>query len=105
METRAYLHGPLEAVEEGFGCVVFGREREQQLATQLASFGASVMLVADQDVQSGPNVQAIQIPEVPALLAPILQILPVQLLIDHVARQRGLEAGKLRRQQADTKVA
>jgi glucosamine 6-phosphate synthetase-like amidotransferase/phosphosugar isomerase protein len=49
-------------------------------------------------------VHTIEIPHVPDLVAPILQILPVQLLIDHVARLRGLEIGKLRRQQADTKV-
>jgi hypothetical protein len=42
---------------------------------------------------------------VPELAATILQILPVQLLVDAVAKLRGLEVGKLRRQQDDTKVA
>ena len=35
METREYLHGPLEAVTPEFGCVVFGRDREQGLAAEL----------------------------------------------------------------------
>jgi glucosamine--fructose-6-phosphate aminotransferase (isomerizing) len=104
METREYLHGPLEAVNDGFGCVVFGRDREQELAAELTSFGANVTLITDELPAAAPGVHTIEIPHVPDLVAPILQILPVQLLIDHVARLRGLEIGKLRRQQADTKV-
>jgi glucosamine 6-phosphate synthetase-like amidotransferase/phosphosugar isomerase protein len=45
------------------------------------------------------------VPQVPPLAAPIVQILPVQLLADHVAALRGLEIGPLQRQQRDTKVA
>jgi glucosamine--fructose-6-phosphate aminotransferase (isomerizing) len=105
METRQYLHGPLEAVDAGFGCVVFGREREMELAAELVSYGARVVLISDQGAPAPPGVHAIEIPPVSNLAAAsILQILPVQLLIDHVARLRGLEIGALRRQQADTKV-
>jgi glucosamine--fructose-6-phosphate aminotransferase (isomerizing) len=105
METREYLHGPLEAVRDGFGCVVFGRLRELELAAELASFGAAVTVITDQDAAAAPEVETIEIPYVSNLAGPILQILPVQLLIDEVARLRGLEVGELRRQQADTKVA
>jgi glutamine---fructose-6-phosphate transaminase (isomerizing) len=104
METREYLHGPLEAVGDGFGCVVFGRDRELELAHELAAFGASVTLISDQEAAPAPGVHAIEIPQVPTLAAPILEVLPVQLLIDHVASLRGLEIGELRREQPDTKV-
>jgi glucosamine--fructose-6-phosphate aminotransferase (isomerizing) len=104
METREYLHGPLEAVSDAFGCVVFGRRRERELATALASYGAAVALITDSEGDAG-EATALELPAVPILAAPILQILPVQLLVDHVARVRGLEIGKLRRQQQDTKVA
>jgi glucosamine 6-phosphate synthetase-like amidotransferase/phosphosugar isomerase protein len=50
-------------------------------------------------------VHAIEIPRVPNLATSILEILPVQLLVDHVARVRGTEIGTLRREQPDTKVA
>jgi fructoselysine-6-P-deglycase FrlB-like protein len=119
METREYLHGPLEAVSEEYGCIVFGRRRERELAAALASYGATVMLVTDggggghvggdgrgaggEGAAVGATV--LELPSVPALAAPILQILPVQLLVDHVARVRGLEIGTLRRQQQDTKVS
>jgi glutamine---fructose-6-phosphate transaminase (isomerizing) len=104
METREYLHGPLEAVAPGFGAVVFGRVRERALAAELASFGATVALLTDApgDVD---GVDVIELPEVPWLAAPVLQILPVQLLVEHTARRRGLTIGELRRQQRDTKVS
>jgi glutamine---fructose-6-phosphate transaminase (isomerizing) len=105
METREYLHGPLEAVEPGFGAVVFGGERERDLAAELVSFGASVALLTDAAGARADGSVAIELPSVPDLAAPILQILPVQLLVDHVARLRGLQIGRLRRQQRDTKVA
>jgi glutamine---fructose-6-phosphate transaminase (isomerizing) len=98
METREYLHGPLEAVEPNFGCILFGAERERELAEQLESFGAKTALVG------AVSEADIELPDVPDLAAPILQILPIQLLVEHVGRLRGLEIGKLRRQQRDTKI-
>src|SRR5205807_537462 len=53
METREYLHGPLEAVEPDFGCVLFGAERERELAAPLVSFGAGVRLVGPSDADGG----------------------------------------------------
>jgi glucosamine--fructose-6-phosphate aminotransferase (isomerizing) len=105
METREYLHGPLEAVAPGLGCVLFGGERELSLATELVSFGATVALLSDTPDGRASGVSTIELPPVPELAAPILQILPVQLLVDRIAQLRGLEIGNLRRQQDDTKVA
>jgi glucosamine--fructose-6-phosphate aminotransferase (isomerizing) len=104
MDTREYLHGPLEAVAPGFGAVIFGRGRERALAAEMASFGAHVALVSDQG-GAGDAVSVFEVPEVPAVAAPILQILPIQLLVDAVAGTRGLTIGELRRHQDDTKVA
>jgi glucosamine--fructose-6-phosphate aminotransferase (isomerizing) len=100
MDTREYLHGPLEAVAPGFGAVVFGRERERSLAESMASFGAEVLLVGDRNAEVG----GVALPEVSPTAAPILQILPAQLLVDEVAERRGLTIGELRRHQDDTKV-
>ena len=105
METREYLHGPLEAVAPGFGAVVFGRERERLLAAELASYEAIVALLTDAGHGDVDGVEVIDLPEVPWLAAPVLQILPVQLLVEHTARRRGMTIGELRRQQQDTKVA
>ena len=108
MDTREYLHGPLEAVAPGFGAVVFGRARERALAAEMASFGAQVALLSDRGDAAGGDgrgVSVFALPEVPPVAAPILQILPVQLLVDEVAARRGLTIGELRRHQHDTKVA
>jgi glutamine---fructose-6-phosphate transaminase (isomerizing) len=99
-ETREYLHGPLEAVGPEFGCVLFGRERERELAATLTSYGAAVALVTDL-----PGSGAIELPRVPEAAAAVLQILPVQLLVERVARLRGLVIGELARHQTDTKLA
>jgi glucosamine--fructose-6-phosphate aminotransferase (isomerizing) len=115
METREYLHGPLEAVSSEFGALVFGRAREHGLADSLASFGATVALVTDTDTDEpdgdrdgdGPDVPGgvvFALPSVSMTAAPILQILPIQLLVDRVAPLRGLQVGELRRQQPDTKL-
>jgi glucosamine--fructose-6-phosphate aminotransferase (isomerizing) len=108
METREYLHGPLEAVAPGFGAVVFGGRRERELAGALASYGATTALIGDEvdsphPVAGGATVLAL--PAVPAVAAPILQILPAQLLVDRVAALRGLTIGELLRHQDDTKIA
>ncbi len=100
MDTREYLHGPLEAVAPGFGAVIFGRERERSLAESMAAFGAEVLLVGDRNA----DVRGVALPEVPPIAAPVLQILPAQLLVDEVAGRRGLTIGELRRHQDDTKV-
>jgi glutamine---fructose-6-phosphate transaminase (isomerizing) len=106
MDTREYLHGPLEAVAPGFGAVVCGRARERVLAAEMASFGAQVALLSDRgDAVGDDGVSVFALPEVPPVAAPILQVLPVQLLVDAVAARRGLTIGELRRHQDDTKVA
>jgi glutamine---fructose-6-phosphate transaminase (isomerizing) len=104
METRQYLHGPLEAVHANFGCVVFGGERERDLAAELVSFGAAVALISDRAGAAGSGAATVQLPPVPELAAPILQIIPVQLLIERLAEMRGITIGDLHRQQHDTKV-
>jgi glucosamine--fructose-6-phosphate aminotransferase (isomerizing) len=91
-ETRQYLHGPMESVATGFGAVLFGAERELRLAQTLAGYGATVTTIgkgADFLVENDP----------------ILQILPMQLLVQHVAELRGLRVDSLAREQDDTKVA
>ena len=106
METREYLHGPLEAVTDEFACVVFGGEREHELAAALASYGAAVALLSDSapEVRAAAGAHVIPLPAVSELAAPVLQILPVQLLVDRVAAARGLAIGELTRHQRDTKV-
>ena len=104
LDTLQYLHGPLEVAEPGRGCIVFGSGRELQLAGDLASYGASVLLVTQASVPSAHNLRVFRIPEVPDVLAPILEILPIQLLTQRMAGSRGLAADGFRHEQGDTKL-
>jgi glutamine---fructose-6-phosphate transaminase (isomerizing) len=99
-ETRAYLHGPMEPVEPDFGCFVFGAGRERRLAETLAGYGAPVALIG----AAAPGVHAFMPPPTGELAAPVLQILPVQLIVMRLAASRGLAIDGLRRQQDDTKL-
>ena len=107
METRQYLHGPMESVAAGLGAIVFGGERERTLAAELTSYGATALLIGEADAVSGATDVAgvFTLPAASPTAAPILQILPVQLLAERVAAVRGLPIGELRRSQRDTKVA
>jgi glucosamine--fructose-6-phosphate aminotransferase (isomerizing) len=101
MDTLQYLHGPLEVAEPGRGCVVFGSGREVRLAGDLASYGTSVLLITEASTE---NLKVVRIPGVPDVLAPILEILPVQLLTHRMAGSRGLAADGFRHEQKDTKL-
>ena len=104
LDTLQYLHGPLEVAEPGRGCVLFGSGREVQLASDLASYGASVLLITRASVPSTQNLRVFRIPEVPNALTPILEMPPVQLLTHHMAWSRGLAADGFRHEQEDTKL-
>ena len=104
LDTLQYLHGPLEVAEPGRGCVIFGSGREVQLATDLAFYGASVLLITRASIPSTRNLRVFRIPELPDILTPILEMLPVQLLTHRMAGSRGLAADGFRHEQEDTKL-
>ena len=104
LDTLQYLHGPLEVAEPGRGCVLFGSGREIPLAGDLASYGASVLLITRASVPSTQNLRVFRIPKVPDALAPILEILAIQLLTHRMARSRGIAADGFRHEQEDTKL-
>jgi glucosamine--fructose-6-phosphate aminotransferase (isomerizing) len=103
-ETRQYLHGELECVGESFGCIVFGDGRELELAGTLASYGATTCLIGPKPA-SDAAVTSFVLPEVIEPAAPILEILPAQLVVLHAAAALGLPVQALRRAQEDTKLA
>jgi glutamine---fructose-6-phosphate transaminase (isomerizing) len=103
-DTGQYLHGPVEVAEPGIGAVLFGSGREVRLASNLASYGTTVLLVTTSGEGRGGDVDVIRLPEVPPVLRPILEAVPIQLLAGQLARARGLSPGSFRRHQDDTKL-
>jgi glucosamine--fructose-6-phosphate aminotransferase (isomerizing) len=104
MDTLQYLHGPIEVAEPERGCIIFGSGREVQLAEDLASYGVAVLLITEASVERTRNLLVFRMPEMPDALAPVVQILPVQLLTYRMARNRGLSADGFRHEQDDTKL-
>jgi glucosamine--fructose-6-phosphate aminotransferase (isomerizing) len=104
MDTLQYLHGPIEVAEPGRGCIVFGSGREVRLAEDLASYGMTVLLITEASVKRTRNLLVIRVPAMPDALAPVVQILPVQLLTHRMARDCGLSADGFRHEQNDTKL-
>jgi glutamine---fructose-6-phosphate transaminase (isomerizing) len=91
----AFRHGPIEITQPGIGAVVFAAagpsgESARALAAELRQHGARVLVVEhgharDLDEPTGAP------PEFDEFLAPILDILPVQLFADALAREHGVE--------------
>jgi glutamine---fructose-6-phosphate transaminase (isomerizing) len=104
LDTLQYLHGPVEVAEPGRGCIVVGSGREVRLAEDLASYGMTVLLITEASAKRARNLLVIRMPAMPDALAPVVQILPVQLLTHRMARDRGLSADGFRHEQNDTKL-
>ncbi|WP_273847460.1 SIS domain-containing protein [Rubrobacter calidifluminis] len=105
LDTLQYLHGPIEVAGNGYGCVIFGSGREVRLAEDLASYGATVLLVTTSQAHERENLRVVHLPQIEDTLLPVLEILPVQLLAYYMARARGLQADGFRHHQPDTKLA
>jgi fructoselysine-6-P-deglycase FrlB-like protein len=117
-ETYQYLHGPIEAAAPGRVVVAIGGAREARLAADLASAGATVLLItADGTTADGgtllpPGVTAggtgisaaftVTAPE--PLTQAVLAILPLQTITWLLAEDLGLPDGEFRYHQDDTKV-
>lgn len=101
---RQYLHGPMEALGDGFLVVVIGEGRAIRLAYDVARTGARVLLLTTADVAPADNLTVVRLPVLDAAQLAVLEILPIQLLANEMAAQQGLEVQGFRYEQADTKV-
>jgi glucosamine--fructose-6-phosphate aminotransferase (isomerizing) len=106
VDTRHYLHGPMEAMDAATGAVVFGDDREIKLAEDLAGLGCAVLLVTTrEEPKDRDNLAVIRIPALENRVARgILEILPVQLLTADLSTLCGLDVVKFRYPQSDTKI-
>jgi glucosamine--fructose-6-phosphate aminotransferase (isomerizing) len=102
-DTRSYLHGPMDCAGPGTAHVLLGREREAQLADQLAEKNVPVLLVTDRPVTTS-TATVIRIPEVPVVQRSILESVVLQRLVAEVSRARGLDVERRAFTRQDTKV-
>ncbi len=100
MGAGNFRHGPVEVVDEAFSAFVFAtqretRELEMALARKLRSFGGQVQVIASGLSGSTAEIDW-PIPVVSGLLAPVLEIVPVQLASYRLAEWKGLIPGEFR---------
>ena len=93
----AFRHGPIEIAQPGLGVVVFAAPGPAyatscQLAQELQSYGASVLMVehghARLPTELGPADHLAE-----PNLALLLDVVPIQLFVEALARARGLAPG------------
>lgn len=106
-DTRHYLHGPLEPMDATSGVVIFGDDREVELAHQVEKIGCPVLLITtDTSVKDGELLTAITVPKAENLIAQgILNIFAAQLFAAELSDAAGLTDVKFRYRMSDTKVA
>jgi glucosamine--fructose-6-phosphate aminotransferase (isomerizing) len=106
IDTRNFLHGPMEAMDTETGVVLFGDNRELLLAEQLREIRSPTLLVT---AREKPDEQGVlTVVHVPAqeneISRGIIDILSAQLLAAELSDAAGLTDTKFRYRQTDTKI-
>lgn len=104
MSTRQYLHGAMESAGRGVH-IIFGEERELQLAQKLARAGHDVILVSPLDVAEESHLAHVAIPSLTPTQRPIVEALVMQTIAVETAIARGLDPDSFVFENNDTKVA
>ena len=104
MSSGQFRHGPAEVVSKDFRAVVFGTPLQTQildraLADDLFSLGADVRWIGPpaehgDGVHHAPSL--VDWPEIPPLLAPLFEIVPLQVAAYRLALWRGITPGDFR---------
>jgi glucosamine--fructose-6-phosphate aminotransferase (isomerizing) len=92
-QAGEFRHGPLELANPDLTVLLFAgptetRDLNLHLLNDLRGYNVNAFWVGSES-----NEWQIEIPEVPAIGLPLLEILPIQLLSIHFARQIGVEPG------------
>ncbi len=103
MGTRQYLHGSMESAGEG-AHILFGGEREHEVARTLSGAGHRVILVTTDEVDGAENLEAVRLPHSSSNARAVLEALFLQGLVASVAQSRGVEIEEFVFHNDDTKV-
>ncbi|WAP68518.1 SIS domain-containing protein [Jiella pelagia] len=105
-DTRHYLHGPMESMDETTGVIIFGNGREVELAHQLDAIGCPALLITSETgIADGKTLTVLTIPQSEdRVLQAIYDIFAPQLLAATLSDAAGLTDTKFRYKQSDTKI-
>lgn len=103
MSTRQYLHGAMESAGAGVH-VLFGGGREAEVARMLTEAGHRVVLVTEEAVAEDEHLSVVIVPAASVGQRSVLESLVMQVLVERVARSRGVEIEEFVFHNEDTKV-
>jgi len=101
MSSGQFRHGPAEIVSGDFRAVVFGtpaitRALDRSLADDLFAAGGRVRWIGPAAGGGGSAPSLVPWPEIPAVLAPLFEIVPLQAAAYRLALWRGVTPGDFR---------
>jgi fructoselysine-6-P-deglycase FrlB-like protein len=105
MSTRTYLHGSMESASAAGVHVLFGAERELEVARMLTAAGNRVILITGEKVGEEAAMQVVTLPKVAPSQRALLEAIAMQVIVEAVARARGVEIEEFVFFHDDTKVA
>jgi glucosamine--fructose-6-phosphate aminotransferase (isomerizing) len=94
-----FRHGPMEMVKPGFKSILFAAEGKTynqsiKMAGDIAKYNGKVLIITNKDPKiSDSNINAILINQPDEYLYSIQSIIPVQLIVNHLALVKGFEPG------------
>ena len=93
----AFRHGFIETIQPGYGVVIFAAPGQASasaldLAAELSRYGAQVLLIENGRLRQPDEPPACE-PAVDEFLSPILDIIPLQLYAEGLAKHRQIEPG------------
>ena len=102
MSSGQFRHGPLELASPGFAAIVFAPEGRTkalnlQLARDIVKFGGKVILFSDEKDVPKNGILPLNLPIQTELYAPLIEIVPIQLLSRRLAIEKGLKPGEFER--------
>lgn len=94
-------HGPIALIEDDVtvvGIITDRRLLDKSISNlqEVISRGAKTLIVTNQEIDSKLFPNIFKIPKVHPFLAPLLSIIPMQLLSYYVAKEKGLDVDKPR---------
>jgi glucosamine--fructose-6-phosphate aminotransferase (isomerizing) len=100
MAVASFRHGPIEVVDHAFRGLVFApqgktRQLNVALAADLVRFGATIRVIGPADAEAS-WLGWIATPPCSDMLAPLLEIVPIQVAAMRLAQLRHLEVGHFR---------
>ena len=94
-------HGPIALIENGVTVIASATDEKTTPKTisnleEVATRGANVILVTNQEINNSNFNNIIKIPECSSLISPVLSVIPLQLLAYYIAKNKNLDVDKPR---------